>query len=70
MRRCNPWKLTSRQQEALYKLAEVGCRKVVAHEMGVTEQSLCDTLKRVIRRMSLRTDMQAVVAFDRWARQL
>jgi FixJ family two-component response regulator len=68
MRRCNPWGITRRQAEALDKLTEVGCRKVVAYEMDISEQALCVMLKRACSRMKVRTDMQAVVTFDRWAR--
>jgi DNA-binding NarL/FixJ family response regulator len=64
----NPWKLTERQQEVLSALADIGCRKVLAYEQGVTEQSLCSVLRAAARRMSVRTVMQAVVMFDRWRR--
>jgi DNA-binding NarL/FixJ family response regulator len=66
--RNNPWKLTERQQEVLTALADIGCRKVLAYEQGVTEQALCSVLRAAARRMSLRTPLQAVVAYDRWAR--
>jgi DNA-binding NarL/FixJ family response regulator len=68
MRRCDPWNLTMRQKEVLEKLADIGCRKVVAYELEVSEQSLCHVLQAAARRMGVRTDMQAVVKFDRWAR--
>jgi DNA-binding NarL/FixJ family response regulator len=70
MRRCNPWNLTMRQQEVLEKLADIGCRKVLAYEEGVSEQAVCNVLKSAARRMKVRTDMQAVVTFDRWARSV
>lgn len=70
MRRNNPWKLTERQQEVLEKLADIGCRKVVAYDLGVCEQAVCQVLQAASRRMGVRTDMQAVVKFDRWARAL
>jgi DNA-binding NarL/FixJ family response regulator len=66
--RNNPWKLTERQQEVLTALADIGCRKVLAYEQGVTEQALCSVLRAAARRMSVRTVVQAVVTFDRWRR--
>lgn len=65
----NPWKLTERQQEVLSALANTGCRKVVAYEDGVSEQAVCNVLKSAARRMKVRTDMQAVIAYDRWNRK-
>jgi DNA-binding NarL/FixJ family response regulator len=70
MRRNNPWKLTQRQQEVLEKLADIGCRKVLAYKEGVSEQAVCHVLQAASRRMGVRTDMQAVVKFDRWSRDL
>lgn len=64
----DPWNLTSRQREVLQKLADIGCRKILAYDEGVTEQAVCHVLKSAARRMDVRTDMQAVVKFDRWAR--
>jgi FixJ family two-component response regulator len=68
MRRCNPWNLTQRQSEALDKLVQYGCRKIVAYHMEISEQALCVLLRRACQRMKVRTDMQAVLTFDRWAR--
>jgi DNA-binding NarL/FixJ family response regulator len=65
----NPWNLTDRQQEVLSKLTDIGCRKVVAYELGVREQAVCQVLQAAARRMAVRTDMQAVLKFDRWARR-
>ena len=69
MRRCNPWNLTERQQQVLSALADIGCRKVVAYEGGVSEQAVCHVLKAAARRMKVRTAMQAVIAYDRWSRE-
>lgn len=66
MRRCTPWSLTRRQAEALDRLASCGCRKLVAYHMEISEQALCRLIQGACRRMEVRTDMQAVIAFDRW----
>jgi DNA-binding NarL/FixJ family response regulator len=68
MRSPNPWNLTRRQREVLEKLAEIGCRKVVAYELGVCEQAVGSVLLHAAKRMKVRTVMQAVLKFDRWAR--
>lgn len=65
----NPWGLTRRQVQAMDCLTREGCRKVVAYKMEISEQCLCQMIRRVCTRMRVRTDMQAVVTFDRWRRK-
>lgn len=64
----NPWGVSDRQAEALAKLADIGCRKVVAYQMEITEQRLTQLVQAACDHMKVRTDMQAVVAWDRKTR--
>lgn len=63
-----PLTITRRQTQVLRALCECGCRKVVAYKLGVTEQAVCQVLQAACRRMGVRTDMQAVLTFDRHTR--
>lgn len=64
----NPWGLTAKQCKAMAALAEHGKTKKVARVLNTSHQSAANILLRCYRAMGMSSDVQAVLAWDRWVR--
>lgn len=66
----NPWNLTPRQCEALAALVQHSSAKGTGIALGIVHKRACALLRSAYRRMNVGNDVQAALAWDRWARRI
>lgn len=66
----NPWNLTASQGAALSAMAEHGCTKLVARELGIEIGTVESRVYEAKRAMGIGARLRAVVVWDRYCRSL
>jgi DNA-binding CsgD family transcriptional regulator len=70
MKTTNPWNITPSQGASLSALAEHGCGKRVARELGIEVKTVESHVYDAKRLMGKASRIQAVVAWDRYSREM
>lgn len=60
--------LTTREQQILRAYPRLGVQKLIAHELGLHQQTVKTHASSILRKLGCVTLGQAAVLFDRWER--
>jgi DNA-binding NarL/FixJ family response regulator len=61
--------LSPRERQVIESWIERGVHKLVAHDLGITEQTVKNYVTSIIGKLGAASFGQAAVRYDRWARE-